>query len=140
MDFMVCDARHLPFKSKSFDLVFEKDALHYIPEYMRALDEIFNIAKKKIIVIEANRYEPLSFIHVTKIRGHNHFSFKKFRQIILSKATNVIFRSRESHFFPFSLKFIIGFLSVIEDFKEKIPLVNKYLLNYNIAIIVKEGN
>lgn len=138
VDFLVCDACHLPFRSAAFDVVFEKDMLHHLSEYMKALDEIFRVSKKNIVIIEANRYNLVSYMHLVKLSGHNHFSQKQFRRLILSKTigNNVTFKNVEAHFYPFRHKFMLKLFILFENLMEKAPLINR-VLSYNIAIITK---
>lgn len=52
--FHTMDARYLNFPKNSFDLVFLRDVLHHVNEKQRVLMEAKRVAKKKVIVIEAN--------------------------------------------------------------------------------------
>lgn len=44
--FIATDTEKLPFKDESFDLIFSKDTLEHIPNYLSALDEIERCLKK----------------------------------------------------------------------------------------------
>lgn len=82
--FMEMDAMMLDFKDDAFDLVFERDSLHHIPDWKNALDEMIRVSSKHIILSEPlddNRSkEKINsvkahelLIGVQKEAGYNHF-------------------------------------------------------------------
>lgn len=46
INFVVCDAEHLPFNEETFDLVHCRATLHHIPEPAKAILEISRVIKK----------------------------------------------------------------------------------------------
>jgi len=74
LDFIVCDAAHLPFKDETFDVVFEKDSLHHMKNHARVLTEMRRVSRAKVVVVECNRYNPVSYLRMVRMRGHNHLS------------------------------------------------------------------
>jgi ubiquinone/menaquinone biosynthesis C-methylase UbiE len=140
IDFIISDACNLPFPNETFDLVYVKDVLHHIQNHEDALEEIIRVTKTggQIIIIESNRYNPISHIHLTLIKDHEHFSKNFFYQLIERHFNNFEFFTIDSHVFCVRNKTIIKLLHYFEDFLEKIPIINNYL-NYNIAIAIKEG-
>lgn len=136
LSFKRADATKLPFKTGIFDVVFTKDTLHHVQNIDKVLSEIKKVTKKNglIYVVEANRYNPIFYIHMTKLLGHEHFRRGAFRQTILRHFNEVTFRSVESRVYPISNRRIISFLHTLENIVEKIPLLN-WFVTYNIAII-----
>lgn len=126
LDFKVASIYNLPFKKDAFDSVMLKDVLHHLPDPEEVLVKIARIAKKQILVIEANRYNPISYIRMVKIAGHEHFSRKKLNKIIGKPATIHTF---ETHVWPEKLK-VPGKLV---DTSFSLPLLKK-LRNYNLAL------
>ena len=78
------DAVRLDFKDDAFCLVFERDSLHHIPGWEKALDEMIRVSSKHIIIseplddgrsveklnsVKANRL----FLDVQKEAGYTHF-------------------------------------------------------------------
>lgn len=116
----------LPYAEKSFDYVMLKDVLHHLPEPEEILPKIAKIAKKQVIIIEANRYNPVSYVRMVKIAKHEHFSRRKLKRII---AKPVKIHSYETHVWPNAIKFP-G--KIIDSFFKLPPL--KWLRNYNIAV------
>jgi ubiquinone/menaquinone biosynthesis C-methylase UbiE len=138
IQFVVADARKLPFINESFDISIEKDALHHIKDHHTALKEIIRILKKNglAIFIEANRYNPILYIHMTLIKHHEHFTKNYFKNLISSVFKDVSFTSIESHVYPIGNEICLKILAFLEDFITQIPFLNN-ILSYNIAIAKK---
>lgn len=137
MDYVCCDVRYLPFRPESFDVVFEKDVLHHVDDYCRVFDEILKVSGGRIILVEANRHDPLTYVHMTLAHGHNHLSLTKLKQLVHSRTNSAMFISREDHFYPLRLTFLFKLLSALEDVVEIIPIVRDFL-SYNIVLITKQ--
>lgn len=138
--FIESDARSLPFKNETFNLVYMKDLVHHVNgDADRVLKEAKRVTKKggQIVWIEANRYNPLSFLHMVLIKGHQHLPRHVFDKLAKECSKSVHFRRCEAHFFPIRGRKIRYLLYSFEDILEKIPLFER-LLNYNIAIITRE--
>lgn len=129
---------NIPFENGIFDYVFLHDVLHHIDEenqdcekHKQALRELGRVCKEggKIIILEANRYNPIFYPHMVKMEGHNHWKQLYFKKIISEIFNDVEFRYFESHFYPWGLKF----WRIYEFFMENI--FPKNFLSYNLAII-----
>lgn len=136
LKFSVSKAEKLPFNSNSFNGFFLKDVIHHVEDMEMVMKEIRRVTTKnaKIVLIEGNRYNPLFYIHMTKIRGHEHLSFKDFRKLVLKYFPNAKFIHFEAHFIPFLDKKVFKFLILFERILPKIPFFKK-LLSYNVAVI-----
>jgi len=137
--FRVADAQNMPYKNKFFDGLYIKDVLHHVQDPEKVLFEIDRVTKKgaHILIIEGNRYNPLFYIHMTKMRGHEHFSQKKFKHLISKRFHQVSFRQFESHYIPCPSHTLFRVLtSCLEKTFEVTPLLNKFQ-SYNIAVIEK---
>lgn len=138
LEFRVSDARKLPFRDDSFNVVFAKDVLHHIKDKQRVLEEIRRVVRKRgrIYLVEANRYNPIFYIHLTKMGGHDHLTGSQFKRIVLDNFKDVRFKRAESRVYPFIGKseVIMRLIHKAEGFLEKVPFINK-LNTYNIAII-----
>ena len=119
-----------------FDGVLLKDVLHHVGKPEKVLKEIDRVAVggSIIILIEANRYNPLFYIHMTKILKHEHLTRKQFKKLIGERFANAAFYHFESHYYPNEL--VQGFLKLFQFFMEKTPFLNN-LLSYNVAVINK---
>jgi ubiquinone/menaquinone biosynthesis C-methylase UbiE len=67
-NFIVGDALSLPFKAKSFDIVFGRDILHHIDKKGKALCEMARVSKKEVIIIEANGTCPVMWLFGTFVK------------------------------------------------------------------------
>lgn len=138
---------NIPFKDNTFDYVFLHNVLHHIDEkkqnyknHTKALKELKRVCKKngRIIIIEANRYNPIFYLHMVLIKGHNHFTqtyFKKTLKDVFGK--DVCFRSFEAHSYPSALfeRFDWAFRT-FELICEKIPFFRRFRA-YNLAVYEK---
>ncbi len=135
IDFQVADACNLPFGGGSFDVVFSKDILHHIANHDKALSEMLRVTSSNgaIIILEANRYNPITYIHMTLMLGHQHFTKKYFKKLISQQAQKVNFFSLESRVIPVNNKLLWECFNLLEFILGKIAFLN----NYNLAIITK---
>jgi ubiquinone/menaquinone biosynthesis C-methylase UbiE len=138
IEFSVADACNLPFRDESFELVFEKDALHHVTDHVKAFEEILRITKTSgyIICVEANRYNPIFYVHMTLMRGHQHFSKDYFTKLMKAYSKHVDFLVVDSRVYPTKNKRLLKLIHYFEDFVEAFPIVRNFAC-YNIAIIKK---
>ena len=143
LHFQQADIFTMPYEDNSFDYVFLHDVLHHIDEksqsyerHIQGLREIQRITRKNgsIIIIEGNRYNPLFYPHMVKIKGHNHFKQSYFKQIINITfcGTEIKFKYFECHVYP---KYFLWFWKIYELIMEK--LIPVQFLAYNVAVIKK---
>lgn len=134
----VADARKLPFRDNTFDLVFAKDLLHHIDNHTLAVAEMKRVAKARgsLIIVESNRYNPIKYVLLTMMRGHQHFTSQYFRQLILKHFTDAEFKSFEDHYYPAKTELGKRLLFAIDAAVEKMPFLSG-LLGYNMAMARK---
>lgn len=134
----VANAQKLPFPDNYFNGIYLKDVLHHVDYPKKVLSEIRRVTKKGsvIILVEGNRYNPIFYIHMTKMKGHEHLTFTVFKKIIFEKFNNVKFFQFESHYIPISNHLFFNLISKMIIFFFNIPLLNRFK-SYNMAIIIK---
>lgn len=134
--FIISKAEKLPFKTDSFNGLFLKDVIHHVEDVEKVMREIKRVATSnaKIILIEGNRYNPLFYIHMTKMNGHEHLSQQDFKKLVLKYFPRAKFIHFESHYVPFLNEKQFKILIMIEKLMEKVPFLNK-LLSYNAALV-----
>jgi len=130
----------LPYKDSEFDYVYTHDTLHHIDEsnqnfqnHTKGLQEMRRVCKRSgfIIIIEANRYNPLFFPHMVLMLKHNHFTQQYFKLLIQTIFEEPSFRFFEAHCYPcVALKFF----KLYERFMEACRLCRPFMA-YNVAII-----
>jgi ubiquinone/menaquinone biosynthesis C-methylase UbiE len=135
--FLVGDAEALPFESSSFDLVHSKDSLHHMDTPERALAEYHRVLKPggAALIVEANRYNPLFYSHMTLALGHEHFTRKRFHALVRDAFPIVRFGSFEAHYAP-PLNRALRAQHVIEEALERLPPFRP-LLSYNFAVATR---
>lgn len=133
----------IPFRDNSFDYIFLKNIMHHVDEprhrknrHKKALFELKRVCKKKgkIIIIEANRYNPLFYVHMVVFGKHDHFRQSYFISLVNSVFPNAEFKFFEAHLYPFPL-FIQAF-KIYERLMEWFS--PRAFLAYNVAIITNE--
>lgn len=136
LTFVIGNGEKLPFRSGQFNAVFEKDTLHHVDDLEKVMGEIKRVVSKKarIILVEGNRYNPLFYIHMTKMLGHEHFPQIKFKELVLKYFPTARFIHFESHFVPFINKPLFKILIKLEKVLSKIFILRPFL-SYNVAII-----
>lgn len=141
--FVLADILDLPFGCQEFDVVFMKDVLHHTdgktrdePKLTQALQEIRRVAKRGglIVIVEANRYNPVFYVHMTLLGGHNHFTRSMFHKFIRSFFGNAVFLSFEAHVYPTMNGLLLKLFRGIEALLERTPLIQVFL-SYNAAVI-----
>lgn len=129
----------IPFKDKFFDYVFSHDVLHHIDEtnqsikkHMQGLSEMKRVCKKggKVLVLEANRYNPLFFPHMVLLKKHNHFTQSYFIKLNHQVFTNLKFIFFETHVYP---AYFYWFFKLYEKIMEIVSLLRP-LRAYNLMI------
>lgn len=97
------DAYCLPFKNKSFDIVFESNLLHHLSEPEKALSEMKRASRKFIILIEPNRNNPLNFLfHIVKKeeRGALKFSLKYMKILAKKEGLKILYAKKVGSIVP----------------------------------------
>jgi len=137
LTFIVGDANLLPFRDESFDYIFTKDILHHISNPKRVLREMLRVSKcgrGQVAVIESNRYNPISYIHMTMMRKHNHFSRRQFIELLRSVSDESVVFSLENHVYPISNRLMLRIARLFEVVLENMPLT-KIFLSYNLVVM-----
>lgn len=134
---------NIPFENNRFDYVFVHDVLHHIDEprhrkerHIFALKELNRVCKKNgyIIIVEGNRYNPLFYPHMVKMKKHEHFRQSYFIGIIKEafKGNHIRFCFFEAHLYP---PLLLPIFKIYEYFMEN--LSPRQFLAYNAATIKK---
>ncbi|MHB8178990.1 MAG: class I SAM-dependent methyltransferase [Vulcanimicrobiaceae bacterium] len=133
--FRTADAERLDYPTGFFDSVLAMNILHHVDHPERALFEIKRVCRPggSIVVIEPNRHNPLGYVHLTLLGGHEHFTTKKFRRLMDGAFGSWASRRFECHYYPFP-SFLLGTCEVVEDFLERQKLWQS-LLFYNAAVV-----
>jgi ubiquinone/menaquinone biosynthesis C-methylase UbiE len=134
LSFAAADAEQLPFADASFDVVHSKDSLHHMRVPERALAEYRRVLKPggSALIIEANRYNPIFYPHMTLALGHEHFSRKRFRALVTTVFPQARLGSFEAHYVP-RLERSVALQHAVEEALERLPPFRPFL-SYNFAV------
>jgi ubiquinone/menaquinone biosynthesis C-methylase UbiE len=130
--FFVANGETLPFTGEEFDLVHSKDALHHMEKPQAALAEYRRVLRPggAALVIEANRFNPISYAHMTRMHGHEHFSQRRFRSLVRAAFPNTSFGAFEAHYVPGADR-LLRLQDLVENVIEHLPAA---VLSYNFAV------
>jgi ubiquinone/menaquinone biosynthesis C-methylase UbiE len=134
LTFGIADAERLPFADAAFDIVHSKDSLHHMDSPEEALAGYRRVLRPDgaALIIEANRYNPAFYPHMTLALGHQHFTRGRFRELVLAVFPDARFGAFEAHYVP-GLERALKLQHAIEEAFEHIPPL-RALLSYNFAV------
>ena len=134
LDFRVADGERLPYDDASFDIVHSKDSLHHMDDPARALAEYRRVLRAggSALIIEANRYNPSLFVQMTLIRRHQHFTLRRFQELVSGAFDEVRFGGFEAHFVPGASR-LLRLQHGVEEALERVGRLRP-LLSYNYAV------
>jgi ubiquinone/menaquinone biosynthesis C-methylase UbiE len=132
--YKVANGEQLPFGNSEFDLVHSKDSLHHMENPERALAEYRRVLRPggAALIVEGNRYNPVFYVHMTRMLGHEHFAQTHFRELVEATFPEARFGAFEAHFVPFAERFL-RFQQVAEEALERMPGFVRFA-SYNFAV------
>jgi SAM-dependent methyltransferase len=136
VSFKVGDAERIRRPSGSFDLVFEKDMLHHAGDPEEALREMRRLCRRggKVVVVEANRWNPIFYVHLTLLGGHEHFSIGRLRALLEGAGMgSAVIRRCEARVWPINRRPFQRLMDWVQDLVESLPLL-RGLACYHLAI------
>jgi hypothetical protein len=84
------------------------------------------------LIVEANRYTPVFYPHMTLALGHQHFTRKRFRGLVRNVFPETRFGAFEAHYAP-PLNRALGLQQALEEILEHLPPFRPFL-SYNFAV------
>jgi ubiquinone/menaquinone biosynthesis C-methylase UbiE len=134
--FQCADAQALPFGDGTFDLVFLKDVLHHAADPGQVLAEAGRVCVSggRIYIVEANRYNPIFYLHMTVMLGHQHFRRPVFQRLVRGRFPQARFTRFEAHVYPFSAPGLVRIVGGVETLIASAPLLQR-LASYNAATV-----
>ena len=136
--FQIASAEALPFQDGFFDYVFLHDVLHHIDEetqsrerHLAALREVSRVINPnggKVVILESNRYNPISYVHMVRMLGHDHWTQSYFHGVVREVFPQAKFNYFESHAYPWGYSFWRIYELIMERF------LPRGILSYNVGI------
>ena len=138
--FCEASAEALPFPDAQFDAALVKDAFHHMENPVKALQELIRVVRPggPIVIIEANRFNPVFYLHLTLFGHHNHFTRRGLRRFLAAAGPAAITMA-ESRCLPWDAPWLLAFLDFAEEILERIKIFNPWL-TYQIAVILGKGS
>jgi ubiquinone/menaquinone biosynthesis C-methylase UbiE len=138
--FSVENAEQLPFADGEFDLIHSKDSLHHMDNPDKAMQEYRRVLKPggTVLIVEANRYNPIFWVHMTKMLGHEHFPRRRFQELVRSAFPDARFGKFDAHFVPQAER-MLAVQNAFEEMLERVPLAAG-LASYNYAVARRSAN
>ena len=135
LSFMRADGESLTLASQSFDIIFVKDVLHHARCPESILAQAIRLCRPTglVCVVEANRYHPVSYVHMTRMLGHEHLTRTAFKRLVRSFSPQARFIQFETHVYPFKNYWLLGAARCVENVVS-LPLM-RAMASYNAAII-----
>ncbi len=135
--FSVGDAEQLAFGDGSFDTVIAMNVLHHTAAPRKAIAELLRVCKTggQVILIEPNRHNPLGYVHLTLLGGHQHFSTRRFLQLATPVFPSVALQRFECHCYPVADPWLSA-LERIEDVLDRMRWWKPFIF-YNVVVGTK---
>jgi ubiquinone/menaquinone biosynthesis C-methylase UbiE len=138
--FSKASAESLEFADGSFDAVWVMDALHHMEDPERGLAELARVAKPgaPVLVIESNRRNPILYLRMTLIAGHQTFSRARFRRMLAAVDPDHGYFMVESRCLPWSWPWLLTLQNALSDLLERARCFDPWL-TYQIGVLKGRG-
>ena len=134
--FIQASAEALDFNADTFDAVLVMDALHHMENPEKGLAELARVAKPAapILVVEGNRRNPLLFVRMTLIAGHQTFSRSRLRSMLRTVDPHFDYFMIETRCLPWSWSWLPAWQNWASDLLERARFLDAWL-TYQIGIL-----
>jgi SAM-dependent methyltransferase len=139
--YSVGNAQALKSKANHYDLVLEKDMAHHAEDPSAAFAELRRVAKPggQVLVIEGNRLNPIFYVHLTLMEGHEHFTLGRLRRLLATAGMpDATVQKVEARVWPINRAGAQRFMDAVQDVVEKVPGL-RALACYHVARWQKPG-
>ncbi len=130
----------LPYADDEFDVVWVKDVLHHTENPANGLKELYRVIRPggTIVVIEANRFNPVFYVHLTLLGEHEHFTRKRFHSLLQNVDKEYQYFMLESRCLPWQASWVLKTLQLFENGVERVKILSPWL-TYQIGAITKKA-
>ena len=122
--FATADAAKLDKLRGRYDLVFQKDMLHHVPDPAAVLRQMRRLTAPggSLIVLECNRWNPVFYLHLTLMKGHQHFALRRLRALLDGAGLqDASLRRIEARVWPLGGDRLQDLAERLEDLAEALP-------------------
>jgi ubiquinone/menaquinone biosynthesis C-methylase UbiE len=139
--FSTGNAQALKRPAGRYDLVFEKDMAHHAGDPAAVFREMARLAKPggTVVVVEANRLNPIFYLHLTLMGDHQHFTRGRL-QALLDQAGmgDAEVLKLEARVWPLNRAWGQRLAGRLQDLAEALPFLRPFLC-YHLCIWRKPG-
>ncbi len=96
------------------------------PEKAMAESQRVTRPEGSIVVVEANRYNPVFYIHLTLLGDHQHYTQKALRKFLQQADPHYSYILAESRCLPWEAAWILRLLELFEETLERIQICNPW--------------
>jgi len=129
---IVASATHIPFKNRSFKIVFCANLLHHINDPLIVINEMIRVSSRYIVIIEPNRNNPLMLM-LSALSKEERLVSKytgKYLETLLQNRVKILWKGTSGFILPNKTpKLLLSLLKRVEPF-----LYPKF---YNVVIAEK---
>ncbi|MGH7442613.1 MAG: class I SAM-dependent methyltransferase [bacterium] len=133
--FRVASDKDLGRFQSSYALVFQKDVLHHVTEPLSLLKTLARLTAPggELWMLECNRRNPVSYVHLTLLQGHQHFTMGRFRALATAAGLDgAIFWTREARVWPTESAVFQDAVDRLQDALGALPFWRHFAV-YNLA-------
>lgn len=108
----------------SYDLVFQKDVLHHVPDPQALLATLARLTAPggSLWALECNRRNPVSYVHLTLLGGHQHFTAKRLKALAHGAGLDgATLQAREARVWPVESRGFQDAADRLQDFFDALP-------------------
>jgi len=125
----------------AYDLVFQKDVLHHVPAPAAFLATLKRLTAPggQLWVLECNRRNPVSYVHLTLLGGHQHFTVTRLKAMAAEAGLDgAELHSREARVWPVNSAGFQDAAEKLQNFFDALPFWRPFAV-YNLLHWRKPG-
>lgn len=139
--FATADAAKLGKLKRPYALVFQKDVLHHVPDPGAVLAHMKRLCAPggQVVVLECNRKNPVFYLHLTLLKGHQHFTNRRLAGLLDGAGLQGWTLKRiEARVWPLLGPRLQDLAERLQDLAEALPLWRPFIC-YHAALWRRKG-
>jgi len=133
--FAAASDKSLAAKKGAYGLVFQKDVLHHVGDPRALLATLGRLTAPggELWVLECNRRNPVSYLHLTLVQGHRHFTAARLGALMdQAGLAGWALARREARVWPVESAAFQAAVDKLQDALEALPFWRPFAV-YNLA-------
>ncbi len=135
------DAEALSRLRGGYDVVLQKDRRHHAMHPAKALAEMVRLCQPggRVLVMEANRLNPIFYLRLTLLEGHQHFTRRRLLALLAAAGMGgARLQILEARVWPLNRESWQRRINRLQDLLERFPLFQPFVC-YHLAVWDKPG-